>query len=129
MSSKKKIPSQDLRLLLQAGDPAAGEPELSREAAQDLRRRIMNSGEADPDHRLVPLLAAAASILLVALGLLLWNGSPAENSRQQLPNSVVSPVHQSPDLPANEERPSREIHFVTSGGTRVIWTLNPDFDA
>jgi hypothetical protein len=31
-------------------------------------------------------------------------------------------------LPPAEPRQPRQMQFVTSRGTRVIWTLNPDFD-
>jgi hypothetical protein len=129
MSPLKNQKFNALRLRLRDGDPAAGNPELSPDESLRLRRRIMKAAaEPVPRPGFAPLLAVAASVLVISLGAYFWNESagvteklPGEAARRQ--------TNQQPDMPADPDRPTRTIHFVTSGGTRIIWTLNPDFDA
>jgi hypothetical protein len=88
-----------LKDILRKGDPAAGEPELSPEEIQAMRRTVL---AAVPESRrrgwLVPIAAAAALILAAVLVLSLWRPAPVEVAH----NPVPSPSRP-PSLPFPEE--------------------------
>jgi hypothetical protein len=52
-------------------------------------------------------------------------GSP-EPVRPPQPTGVVAVSVAAP--PPGEVRPARQIQFTGSSGTKIIWTLDPDFD-
>lgn len=64
--------NDELRSILRKGDPAAGEPGLSPEEIQGMRRTVL-SAVPEPRRRgwLVPVLAGAAA-LIVAVVIFLW---------------------------------------------------------
>jgi hypothetical protein len=64
----------DLRSILRKGDPAAGEPGLTPEEVQGLRRAVL-SAVPEPRRRgwMVPAMAGAAALMLAAvIALSLW---------------------------------------------------------
>ncbi len=66
--------SDDLRSILRKGDPAAGEPGLTPEEVQAMRRTVL-SAIPEPRRRgwLVPAMAGAAALILAAvIALSLW---------------------------------------------------------
>lgn len=66
--------NDDLRSILRKGDPAAGEPGLTPEEVQAMRRTVL-SAVPEPRRRgwLVPAMVAAAALVLAAvIALSLW---------------------------------------------------------
>lgn len=127
--------SDRLRSLLKSADPAGGDPGLSRPEAARIRRAMLEAaGRATPARAWLPLAAGAALAVLVA-ALTLVTDLPLERD----PRSVGPARPVDANLAARDltgaassaepaRKPPRRIDFVTKGGTRVIWTLDPDFD-
>ncbi len=127
MSAKRKNTDEEIRELLRRGDPAGDGETLAPDEIAQLRRKILAavpSGSPRGWRSSWALgLSAAAAAAMVSLVVFLW--SPSSSLR-----TARSPV----ESPAREggvrtrERAVQQIQFVTPGGTRVIWTLDPDFD-
>jgi hypothetical protein len=109
-------------------------------------------GEVSRRTRLLPFVAAAAAVVLAAIFFLVAERpapiSPAPQVAVSPPPALpeaVSPVAEQAPLLGTTPRPprvaavaatpagaavpaaaSRTVHFTAPGGTRVIWTLNPD---
>ena len=108
--------SDELRSVLRKGDPAAGEPGLTPEEVQGMRRVVL-SAVPEPRRRgwLVPVMAGAAALILAAvIALSLWQPEPLQEAvRPPLPlagegrgeGSVVQPEKTPPlPSPAAQER-------------------------
>ena len=108
--------NDDLRSILRKGDPAAGEPGLTPEEVQTMRRAVLS---AVPERRrrgwLVPAMVGAAAALVLAAALILWRPEPVQEAvRPPLPlagegrgeGSVVVVEKKTPPLPspASQER-------------------------
>lgn len=131
MSREPERGPDRLAEILREADPVRAEPGLAAEETASMRRAILRGAPEGQRLELrAPLAAAAlAAAALVAILLLAF-----------LPRAFVHPA--SPPAPPSGrpsaasshavagrgERGVRTIHFVTSGGTRVIWTLDPDFE-
>ncbi len=96
---------------------------LSEQDAQSVRRVVVVAAQ-EPRSMAVswlprPVAIAAMVALLVVSGIL---------ARRQLPRSDSAAVPQ-PQSPAGTQADDRrQLQFSTPGGTRIIWTFNPDFD-
>ena len=95
----------ELRPLLRQHDPARGAT-LSDADRHRLRAAMFAASEETPRRPLLRFVAATAMSLLVLL-------------------TVTFAVVRLRDNPAAEKR---RVEYVTPGGTRVIWTLDPSFD-
>lgn len=119
-----------LRQILNEGDPAA-DYRIDPEKTILMRRRIRQGLDGNNAERLRwPILWTAASAAVVLAVVMVWRDSPAtlpEGSGLP-PAAAVAAADRSAASDAGAVRQAREIHFVTEGGTRVIWTLDPDFD-
>ena len=118
-------PLTELRRLLEAADPVRREPELPEDAAARIRAAMF---AAAPSERPVPvfhrsmLALAAALVLMVAAGILAVRRVPAP-----LPASVPPSEATGAAPAADESNERRQLQFATPGGTRIIWTLDPQF--
>jgi len=145
-------PNEKLRAALREADPAAGGG-LSEAERQDMRRRVLAAaGERRRSLRLLPVALTAGAVLLVASVVGVWlqprpghhlpATAPAPLPSRSLgapsPLPAVLPeVAAKPTLAApllrERERPTvlppatQQLHFVTAGGTQIIWVLNPKF--
>lgn len=113
---------KDIRSLLDEADPLRREPELSEADATRMRSVIVSAarqpGRPSPFWSGALALAAAAVLAVVA-------GTLGERS---LPTRQVSSQIEPAIAPAAiGER--RQLQFSTPGGTRIIWTLDPEFQA
>jgi hypothetical protein len=126
-------PSDDfLGSLLRRGDPACDGSAPSAVEIASMRARVL----AEAEHRSArawlpaPALAAAAVVLVTAF--LGWNtarlGRDAERAMTSPVNGTT--VRAGSDRGSDsQERPRiRQVEFLTPGGTRVVWLLNPDFE-
>ncbi len=113
---------EELRQWLRAGDPLPPGEELPRPAALRMRRLVIDAGEerrrpAWPMWR-VAAVAASLALALATAWLTQTQSAPG-------PDATLIVVQTPPAAEAAIEPPGRQIQFVTRGGTRVIWTLQP----
>jgi hypothetical protein len=103
------------RDILRDHDPAA-EAALGAEDAQSIRRTVVAAAQQrrSQQHRWVRPAAVAAMLMLIA-------ASGIYGGRRPQPQQ--SPI---PETTGSEER--RQLQFSTPGGTRIIWTFNPQLD-
>jgi len=118
----RKDADRRLRALLRAGDPAGdgGDPAPAEVAGwkATLRQAARTPGSGavrSIGRRLLPL-AAAGLVLLTAVAV--W--------RTQRPHDPSSPVTSAPDASTGTARGLRTIRMTGPGGTRIIWSVNPD---
>jgi hypothetical protein len=107
----------ELRAWLRRGDPAAtAEPSVAE--ISKMRARVVAAVEARrrSNGPAAPLAVLAAAALFAAL--LLWTPR----------REASGPRHGAAAAPAAPAKVARQIHFVTDGGTRVVWTLDPDLE-
>ncbi len=104
-----------LRVLLRAGDPAAGD-ELDPQRRVAMKARILAAHRSDRrDSRWLLSAAAAAALLALALGLA-WQ-RPATLPAPAAPATAM--------LAASPAGGGRQIQFTTENGTLVVWVLQP----
>ena len=107
----------NLNDFLRDADPVRLEPGLSPEAVASLRRVVIAAARTPPIRRVVwgrQLAMAACLTVMVLTGLLAAYRVPP--AAHDLPSPASS---------ASAQR--TQVHFSTPGGTRIIWTLDPDF--
>lgn len=112
--------TDDIHALLQAADPLRNEPALSASDVERMRHAVVNA-EQPPGVVTVwwprALAAAALVVLLVIAGTI----GGRDNPRPPLPGDatkVAAPV---------DPGERRQLQFETPGGTRIIWTIDPEF--
>ena len=109
----------NLRNLLENADPLRHEPGLEPADAQAMRRRMLAAAStmsivAWP--RALPV--AAVIVLMIAAGAVAGrrlNGSDP---------AAIRPAVADASVDAHERR---QVQFSTPGGTRIIWTIDPNF--
>ncbi|MEO7275417.1 MAG: hypothetical protein ABIX28_18905 [Vicinamibacterales bacterium] len=103
---------------MREGDPVARDPGLSEDESAALRRHIVHEvsvRHARPFGWREPLTLVGALALLILAAMATDHREP-----------VAAPDVDAADLSA---RPAerRQLQFSTPGGTRIIWTFDPDF--
>ena len=105
-----------LRDLLRDGDPLVGDAGLSDDERVAMRRRVMAEVPARASrpmwHEAVAI--GAVIVLMVAIGI--------TTGRRMAPPADSAPA----DVVRQQEQP-RQLQFATPGGTRIIWTFDPEF--
>lgn len=113
--------TNDLRTRLAEADPLRHEPALSDAETARMRRVILETPPpaAEIERAFWPraLAVAAALALAIAGGTFIGDGS-----RPTTPPESTATVQ--PPVDAGERR---QVQFATPGGTRIIWTLDPEF--
>jgi hypothetical protein len=125
----ERFKSKDpLASILKAADPAGEDPGLSRVESAQMKLALLETREQPPAW--IPLVAGG-SLVAVTLVVLLAVWTPG--LRLVPPAREITPAQAGNGAPG-DRRPARDakrpriIHFETAGGTRVIWSLDPDFD-
>ena len=114
-----KVQETTITQMLRQGDPLADDPGISDEQRITMRRATLAEV---PDsvmprwRQLVPVLSTAI-LLAVALGVARW---PTAIDRSSAPPAIEKGV-------MTTDSEERRILFETSGGTLVVWILDPDF--
>jgi hypothetical protein len=103
----------DLRSRLTQDDPLLRERDLSGAESHRLRERILAAKPASTVSYSKVMFPIAAMLLFVAVGSGWW-------VRSSVPDTALA-------LEPSQVRP-RQLQFSTPGGTRVIWTLNDNFE-
>ena len=100
-------------------DGNADDDKLSRDAALAMRRVVVAAVTADADAPFSwrnPLAVGAALALTVASGMV---------AGLRIPVPVSEPGVTIPHASDADER--RQVQFATPGGTRIVWTIDPEF--
>jgi hypothetical protein len=107
-------------MLLTAADPVAERPSLSGEEARAIRRAVIVAAAAAPPARGAwPGTISVTALVLVMIVAGILSGlklTPADTWAD------------SAGAAASQDDERRQLQFATPGGTRVIWTLDPDFE-
>ena len=108
-----------LRAVLEHADPLRDEPSLPSGDARVMRRTMLAAAETTAPLLLPRALPVAALVvMMIAAGM-------AAGRRF----GPVAPMPAGDDaaamVPAEGER--RQVQFATPGGTRIIWTIDPNF--
>jgi hypothetical protein len=111
---------KDVRAVLTEADPLRREPGLSDADAARMRRVILSEPhQIESERAFWPrALAVAAVVALMIVGGT-WVGGRLSPSDPDLTVESATVPDQ-----AGERR---QLQFATPGGTRIIWTLDPDF--
>jgi hypothetical protein len=108
---------------------------LSTDEAQAMRRTIVAAIGDDAPGRAAsmwtrrPVLVAAAIVALISVGIatqvrLGLTNRPEHSTTELMPETAAIDATNM----ANVTTPSRQLQFVTAGGTRIIWVFNSDLD-
>ena len=111
---------KDIRSLLTEADPLRAEPTLSEDDASRMRRVVVSAASVREPRRLFwprAIAVAALVVLMVAAGTL--------GGRRSAPLEPHDASGGAETPPSIDER--RQLQFATPGGTRIIWTLDPQF--
>ena len=111
--------ADEIHTLLKAADPLRDEPPLPAADVERMRHVVLNAElPAASSLTFWPrALAAAALVVLIVLGGVISRkrgGSPEPGEATK----VAAPA---------EPAERRQLQFETPGGTRIIWTLDPEF--
>lgn len=109
---------KDMRALLTDADPLRGEPAMSDADAARMRRVVVSSGreaQAASGFWASALAVAAVVILMVVAGAVAGRRLPVREPSVPDEAAVSEPAER------------RQVQFATPGGTRIIWTLDPEF--
>jgi hypothetical protein len=113
---------RDLTQLLTDGDPVAREPGPSGTEAQAMRRVIVSAvvervpqpvAASWPRPFVMAAVVAACLVVGVSIGLRFDRGPK---------------VDQKSGARAGSQGARRQLQFVTTGGTRIIWTFHENFE-
>ena len=110
--------------------------QLSADEAQAMRRVVVAAvGDAAPARASSPwmrrpVLVAATIVAVISVGIatglhLDLTNRPEQPQTTQLMHEAA-PVETT--APADASAPSRQLQFVTAGGTRIIWVFNSDLN-
>ena len=112
---------KDVRETLRDADPLRVEPALSAEEAERMRQTVLDAAVVPPTGSRVWQRAVALAALVVML-----IGAGAIVGRRLAPR--VPPATPDAAAPAPGDPGERlQVQFATPGGTRIIWTINPQF--
>ena len=110
--------THDLRTRLREADPVGTEPPLSPDEAARMRRAILAaSAEPSVSHSRPRLTLALAAMLTIAATV------GAISARRFA--ARLEPPAATPDATVAAAR--TQVQFSTPGGTRIIWTFDPEF--
>jgi hypothetical protein len=110
---------KDLRSLLQDGDPLAREGGLSQTDRERLRRHVLaESRREEAPARRGLFLAVAATLAVATVGGVVLTRSPLTRAPDAPSSGAVIEPEAATSL--------RQLQFSGPGGTRVIWTFNPN---
>jgi hypothetical protein len=112
---------KDVRSLLDEADPLRREPELSDSDRARIRSAVVSAAgrSVQPSPFWSGAFALAAAIVLTVIA-----GTMSERTVRLRPVDVADGPSESAAAVSAERR---QVQFATPGGTRVIWTLDPEF--
>jgi hypothetical protein len=108
----------DLNSRLREADPVRHEAGLSPDTVASLRRAVIAAAHAAPVSRVFwgrQLAMAACLAVMVLTGVL---------AARRVPSTIRDGAD--PSTASSSQR-TTQVRFSTPGGTRIIWTLDPEF--
>ena len=118
---------KNLRVLLQESDPVRDDPALSTTDAREIRRAMLGAVETLPSlffPRTLPV--AALVVVMIVAGATAGRRLTVPPSVQTAREASDATIGGRSGTPGNNvER--RQVRFATPGGTRIIWTIDPNF--
>ena len=118
---------KNLRALLQESDPVRDDPGLSTTDVREIRRAMLGAVETVPSlffPRTLPV--AALVVVMIVAGATAGRRLTAPPSVQTAREAKAATMGGRSGSPGNNvER--RQVRFATPGGTRIIWTIDPNF--
>lgn len=111
---------KDVRSLLEGADPLRRESGLSAEDAARMRHAIMSLPQGGQAPRIFWPRAVAVTAVVVLMVVVVTVAS------LRRPANVPLPVEKAVADPAGASE-RLQLQFATPGGTRIIWTLDPEF--
>lgn len=122
MSDMQRLSPTRLREMLQRGDPAGEDNELTLEERGDIRDLVISAAPTRV-RRAWPWVPVAAGVCTVVVALVVVAmGSWRTGGWPRGDTPVVSA---SVRTPADAPQPVRQLHLTGRNGTRIIWVLNP----
>ena len=110
---------KNLRTLLEQSDPLRDEPALSTMDAREIRRTMLGAIETISAGFFPRALPVAALVVVMIM-------AGAAAGRRLAVDTPVQTSNGAAGAPAGSvER--RQVQFATPGGTRIIWTIDPNF--
>ena len=109
---------KNLNTLLRDADPVSREPGLSPDTVATLRRKVIVAAHEAPERPSLwgrQLAMAACLTVMVLTGVLVARRVPPAIRDGSDPLAA----------PLSDQR--TQVRFSTPGGTRIIWTLDPEF--
>lgn len=110
---------KNLTSLLEAADPLRDEPTLAANDARVMRNRMLAAIDSTPA-RFFPaaLQVAAVVVVMLAVGAVAGQRLAVREPQSHQASGAAG-------QPLGTER--RQVQFATPGGTRIIWTIDPNF--
>jgi hypothetical protein len=117
---------------LHKADERDEQDHLSTDEAQAMRRVVVAAvsdaapGRAASPWMRRPVLVAATIVAVISVGIatgLHWDLTNRQPDTPLVPEAAAIDTTN-----ANVTTPSRQLQFVTAGGTRIIWVFNSDLD-
>jgi hypothetical protein len=118
---------KNLRSVLQEADPLAREPGLSSGDAERMRHAIVNASRDQVSVHVSWLRALAAVAVLVLMVVAGTRGVRDFSSRASESRAGRAQTNAASAAGAADTSERRQVQFSTPGGTRIIWTLDPQF--
>jgi len=119
MNDRYVVSGRTVRNGLKDADPLVDDGPLSDVDAQRMRRAIVAAAAERPLARPIGSRASWAAITLAVAATAVFAVNHWREPR--------TPVAASREPSPSTGQPTRQVHFVAPGGTRVIWIFNPDF--
>jgi hypothetical protein len=108
----------NLRNHLRDADPVSREPGLTLDTVASLRRAVIAAAQEAP---LRPVLWGRQIAMAACLAVMVLTGVLAA---RRVPTATRDAAGLTA-IPASDQR--TQVRFSTPGGTRIIWTLDPEF--
>jgi hypothetical protein len=114
---------KDLREWLELADPVGYEPAASDVDVQQMRRLVMAAAREENARSPLRSMQWAVAGLVIAI----FCGFTAVRWTQ--PIRFFQSMQPGMTAADSFVTAPRQLHFVTPGGTRVVWVFNPEFEA
>jgi len=111
-----------IRDALRDADPLRDEPSLSADEVQAIRQLVVETARQDGRAGffwLQPIAVGAVVVTMLAVGITAGRRLPAV--------STVPVAHSLAVRSVDRDVEPRQLQFSTPGGTRIIWTFDPQF--
>jgi hypothetical protein len=141
MPRKQRIAAEELRQTLQEWDATLGDAQLSAQERLDIERTLAVEPPPELPIRIRPwrspyALATGGGLAVVLVLLVAWGWSaierPSPGDQVSSGRSATSPVASDSDGTSDQApEPGRpvQVQLIASGGTRIVWVLNPELPA